>query len=153
MEDLATITQPESFTIQELSKQSGLSEPTLRYYEKIGLLQPVPRDPRSGHRRYPAHTVRVVNALSCLRASGLSIEDMRTYLRLLEKGPQGTAQQKELFQAHVVELERQIERLQLRKQYLEGKVAYCDALERGDMEAVQRIIEENHRLAEKIISG
>ncbi|GCE25040.1 MerR family transcriptional regulator [Dictyobacter alpinus] len=147
------MTLPLSFTIQELSKQSGLSEPTLRYYEKIGLIQPVPRDPSSGHRRYPATTAQVVNALACLRASGLSIEDMRTYLQLLEKGTQGAAQQKELFQAHATELEHQIERLQMRKQYLEGKVAYWDALERGDEEAVQRIIAENHRIAEEIVKG
>jgi DNA-binding transcriptional MerR regulator len=94
--------------------------------------------------------VSVVNALACLRASGLSIEDMRTYLQLLEKGTQGAPQQKELFHTHAKELERQIKRLQIRKQYLEGKVAYWDALERGDTEAAQRITEENHRIAAKL---
>jgi hypothetical protein len=48
------------------------------------------------------------------------------------------------------ELECQIKRLQIRKQYLEGKVAYWDALERGDTEAAQRITEENHRIAAKL---
>jgi DNA-binding transcriptional MerR regulator len=151
MRNTSTITQSESLTVQGLSQQSGLPEPTLRYYEKIGLIQPVPRDPSSGHRRYPVDTVNVVNALACLRASGLSIEDMRTYLQLLEDGTQGAAQQKELFQTHVEEIESQIQRLQIRKQYLEGKIAYWDALERGDTEAVQRITEENHRIAAKLI--
>ncbi len=41
-------------TILEASRRSGLSEPTLRYYEQIGLIGPVPRDPSSGHRRYDA---------------------------------------------------------------------------------------------------
>jgi DNA-binding transcriptional MerR regulator len=150
MKDAAPIIHSESFTIQQLSKQSGLSEPTLRYYEKIGLIKPVPRDPRSGHRRYPLDTVRFVNALACLRASGLSVEDMRLYLQLLEQGTQGAAQQKELFSAHAKELERQIERLHTRKQYLEGKVAYWDALERGETEAAQRIMEENHRIAARL---
>lgn len=139
-----------ALTIQALSQESGLPEPTLRYYEQIGLLKPVLRDSSSGHRRYPAETVGVVNALACLRASGLSIEEMRTYLRLLEKGTQAAPQQKELFQTHADALERQIERLHVRKQYLEGKVAYWDALERGDSEAARRITEENHRLAVKL---
>jgi DNA-binding transcriptional MerR regulator len=147
MRNASTIPQLELFTIQELSQQSGLPEPTLRYYEKIGLIQPVPRDPRSGHRRYPSAIVGVVNALACLRASGLSIEDMRTYLRLLEQGTQSAAQQKELFQTHANALEREIEQLQSRKLYLEGKAAYWDALERRDTEAAQRITEENHRIA------
>jgi len=150
MEDASTITNSESLTIQELSKQSGLNESTLRYYEKIGLLKSVLRDPSSGHRRYTADTARVVNVLSCLRTSGLSIEDMRTYLQLLEKGTQGAAQQKELFTTHAKEIECQIERLNIRKQYLDTKAAYWDAMERGDSRAVQSITEEIHRIAARL---
>ncbi|WP_126630991.1 MerR family transcriptional regulator [Dictyobacter alpinus] len=96
----SSIPKSESFTIHELSQQSSLPEPTLRYYEKIGIIQPVPRDPSSGHRRYPADTVRMVKTLVCLRASDLPIEDMRTYLQLLEKRTQGAIQQKELSHTH-----------------------------------------------------
>jgi len=38
-------------TIQEVAKRTGLSIDTLRYYERIGLLEPVRRD-QSGYRRY-----------------------------------------------------------------------------------------------------
>ncbi|GCE11956.1 hypothetical protein KTT_18150 [Tengunoibacter tsumagoiensis] len=76
---------------------------------------------------------------------------MRTYLHLLEQGTQSAAQQKELFQTHARELEREIEQLQIRKQYLEEKVAYWDALERGDTEAAQHITEEIHRIAAKLL--
>ena len=150
MKDASIITNSEFLTIQELSRQSGLSEPTLRYYEKVGLLESISRDASSGHRRYPIETVRIVNVLSCLRTSGLSIEDMRTYLQLLGEGAQGAAQQKELFHMHAQELERQIERLQIRKRYLDVKASYWDAVERGDSEAVQRITEEIHRIAARL---
>ena len=75
---------------------------------------------------------------------------MRTYLQLLGEGAQGAAQQKELFHMHAQELERQIERLQIRKRYLEVKASYWDAVERGDSEAVQRITEEIHRIAARL---
>ncbi|MGW4527320.1 MerR family DNA-binding transcriptional regulator [Amycolatopsis sp. NPDC004378] len=52
-------------TILEASRRSGLSEPTLRYYEQIGLVGPVPRDPSSGHRRYDAAAMDVLDALGC----------------------------------------------------------------------------------------
>jgi MerR family transcriptional regulator, copper efflux regulator len=39
-------------TIQDVSRRSGLSEPTLRYYEEVGLIGPIDRDASSGHRRY-----------------------------------------------------------------------------------------------------
>ena len=66
-------------TIQEVSRRSGLSGPTLRYYEEIGLIGPVARDPRSRHRRYRDDDVDDLQALACLRAMGLGIDDMRTY--------------------------------------------------------------------------
>ncbi|HET6242096.1 MAG TPA: MerR family transcriptional regulator, partial [Arthrobacter sp.] len=60
-------------TIQEVARRSGFGEPTLRYYEKIGLLGAVARDESSGHRRYGPATVTRVEALSCLRSSGMTV--------------------------------------------------------------------------------
>jgi MerR family transcriptional regulator, copper efflux regulator len=41
-----------AMTIRDVSRRSGLSEPTLRYYEEIGLIGPIARDESSGHRRH-----------------------------------------------------------------------------------------------------
>jgi hypothetical protein len=75
---------------------------------------------------------------------------MRTYLQLLEEGTKGAAQQKELFAAHAKEITQQIEHLQIRQHYLETKVAYWDAVERGDTDAIERITEEIHRIIPKL---
>lgn len=48
----ATGRRSAELTIQEMARRSGFTEPTLRYYEKAGLLGPVARDESSGHRRY-----------------------------------------------------------------------------------------------------
>jgi hypothetical protein len=68
-----------NLTIQDVSRRSGLSEPTLRYYETVGLIGPIARDARSGHRRYlpPAqsslpqngHSVRETRSLTDSRCS------------------------------------------------------------------------------------
>ena len=42
----------DGFTVQETAERTGLSEHTLRYYERAGLLAAVRRDGSSGHRRY-----------------------------------------------------------------------------------------------------
>jgi MerR family transcriptional regulator, copper efflux regulator len=68
-----------AMTIGDVSRRSGLSEPTLRYYEEIGLIGPVARDETSGHRRYRTEDLDVLQALACMRAVGVGIEDMRTY--------------------------------------------------------------------------
>ena len=68
-----------AFTIQDVFRRSGLSEPTLRYYEEVGLIGPIDRDGSSGHRRYSSEDVDALQMLACLRAMGMGIEDMRTY--------------------------------------------------------------------------
>ena len=73
-------------TIQDVSRRSGLSEPTLRYYEEVGLIGPVARDSSSGHRRYRDEDLDTLQALACLRAMGVGIEDMRTYQANRESG-------------------------------------------------------------------
>jgi MerR family transcriptional regulator, copper efflux regulator len=88
-----------ALTIQDVSRRSGLSEPTLRYYEEIGLIGPVDRDERSGHRRYRDEDLDTLQMLACLRALGLGIEDMRTYQANRSRGGQAVAaEQRELLQ-------------------------------------------------------
>ncbi len=67
-----------ALTIQDVSRRSGLSEPTLRYYEEVGLIGPIARDPSSGHRRYREEGIDTLQALACLRAMGVGMEDMST---------------------------------------------------------------------------
>jgi DNA-binding transcriptional MerR regulator len=121
---LDTFKQTETdLTIQEMAQQSGLSEHTLRYYERIGLLTPIPRDDSSGHRRYPPETIRLVETLACLRGAGMSIDDMRKFLRLLEQGSAAASEQKMLFASHKNALEGELEQMKRRIEYLAGKVA------------------------------
>ena len=76
-----------------MSRRTGLAESTLRYYERIGLIDEVPRDERSGHRRYPPGLVAAIEAMSCLRGTGMSVVDMRAYLANVQRGRAGAAEQ------------------------------------------------------------
>ena len=73
-------------TIAEAAARCGLPESTLRYWERIGLVNRVRRDASSGHRRYRPEDVATLETLGNLRAVGLSIEDMRTYLASARRG-------------------------------------------------------------------
>lgn len=147
---IAERTASPGLTIQEMSQQCGLSAYTLRYYERIGLLKPIPRNSSSGHRRYSPDTVGLVEALSCLRSTGMSIGDMRTYLRLREKGKAAAGEQVALFVAHKATLERELEFMRVRLSYLDGKIAYWRAVEAGDAERAERIGKENRRLGARL---
>lgn len=122
-------------TIQQVSRRSGLAESALRYYERIGLIDPVPRDESSGHRRYPPDLVAAVEALSCLRSTGMSVRDMRAYVANMRRGPAAAADQRRLFADHAERLRGEIERLRLRERYVSSKAELWAAREHGDTAA------------------
>ena len=125
-----------ALTIQDVSRRSGLSEPTLRYYEEIGLIGPVDRDARSGHRRYRDEDLDVLQALACLRALGMGIEDMRTYQANRGRGGRAVAaEQRDLLQRHAERMAAEIAALHTRLDYLHEKAALWDARSRGDAAA------------------
>ena len=59
-------------TIAEAAARCGLPESTLRYWERIGLVNRVQRDASSGHRRYCPEDVATLETLGNLRAVGLT---------------------------------------------------------------------------------
>lgn len=125
-----------TLTIQEVSRRSGLSEPTLRYYEEVGLVGPVGRDARSGHRRYDDTDLDVLQALACLRALGMGIEDMRTYQANRAIGGRAVAaEQRDLLRRHAQRIEAEMAALHSRLDYLREKSALWDARANGDTAA------------------
>jgi DNA-binding transcriptional MerR regulator len=130
-----------ALTIQQVSRRSGLSEPTLRYYEEVGLIGPVDRDEQSGHRRYRDEDLDVLQALACLRALGMGIEDMRTYqanrgrANRSQQGRAVAAEQRDLLLRHAERIEAEIAALHTRLDYLREKSALWDARAHGDAAA------------------
>jgi MerR family copper efflux transcriptional regulator len=119
-------------TIQDVSRRSGLSEPTLRYYEEVGLIGPIPRDPSSRHRRYREADVDTLQALACLRAMGVGIEDMRTYQANRALGHAAAGEQRDLLLRHAERITNEIETLRVHLAYLAAKSSLWDARDRGD---------------------
>lgn len=71
--------------IKEVSEKFNLSQDTLRYYERIGLLPPVPRN-KSGIRQYDQESLNWIEFNKCMRASGLPIEALIEYVSLFQEG-------------------------------------------------------------------
>lgn len=70
-------------TIREIAAKTNMSTDTLRYYERIGLLPPVPRN-AAGIRNYDEYFVNFINFIKKLKASGMSLEHIIDYIRLAE---------------------------------------------------------------------
>src|SRR3954452_12393392 len=132
---MSTTPLTRDLTIQEVSRQTGFAESALRYYERIGLIDAVPRDASSGHRRYPAHLVAAIESLSCLRSTGMSVHDMRVYVDNIRLVEDAASDQCRLFADHARRLTEDIARLQLRQRYVAAKAQMWAARERGDTAA------------------
>ncbi len=134
-----------ALSIQDVSRRSGLSEPTLRYYEQVGLLGPIDRDENSGYRRYGPDDLHMIETLACLRAVGLSIDDMRTYQTNLADRQTTAGEQRDLLLRHADRIETEIAAQQVRLLYLREKATLWDTRDRGDTaaeaEATRRAID------------
>lgn len=82
-------------TITEVSEKYDLSQDTLRYYERIGLIPSVNRK-KSGVRDYTEEDCRWVEFIKCMRSAGLPIEVLIEYVVLFQKGDEAIEARKEL---------------------------------------------------------
>jgi DNA-binding transcriptional MerR regulator len=139
----------ERYTVQQAATLTGLSEHTLRYYEKIGLIKPVHRQESSGHRRYGPEDLTKLEALACLRATGMPIDQMRRYFELRSDGgdPANAASELQaLLSEHLQELRQRMAALHMHMQYVEHKIDYWRAVEAHDEEAAANLAREAKEL-------
>ncbi len=107
--------------IAEVSKQFNLSNDTLRYYEKIGLMGPVKRN-KSGVRDYQKEDLGRIRFIKCMRQAGLSIEAIQNYIALFDQGDQTIPTRLDILYKEREKLELSIASLQETLQFLNNKI-------------------------------
>ncbi len=122
----------EGLTVQQTAERTGLSEHTLRYYERAGLLEQVRRHDSSGHRRYSAADLAKIQTLACLRATGMPLDQMRRYFELASRGAAAAPQLQALLEEQRAELEHRLEQMRRHLEYVTHKIAYWRAIEAHD---------------------
>ncbi|QKW19465.1 MerR family transcriptional regulator [Kitasatospora sp. NA04385] len=93
--------------IGEVAAASGLSAHTLRWYERIGLLEPVDRS-HAGQRRYSDADLARLAFLTKLRLTGMPVADMVRYVELLRAGDGTRAERRDLLVAHRAEVRQRL---------------------------------------------
>lgn len=137
-------------SIREASMISGLPESTLRYYEQIGIIDPIARDPSSSHRVYSDKDIESLTTIACLAATGMPLESMREYLKNRFDGPESARRQIELLDAQSLRLAAKAEALRIQQAYVSLKSLYWRAIAEGHEDEANRILEENKDVIENV---
>lgn len=145
------------YTVGEVAKLLGLPASTLRYYESQGLLPALSRT-ESGRRQFSEKDIEACRVIECLKASGLSIKEIKEFMELVVKGDETIAERLALFENRREAVQAEIERLQRTVSVLDFKRwYYTQALDAGTEAAVKDLplekIPEQHRSAKAILEG
>ena len=108
-------------TIAEVSQKYDISADTLRYYERIGLIPPVPRN-KSGIRNYDTESCRWIELMKCMRRAGVQIEALIEYVALFQQGDSTIGARKALLIEQRDQLEERIATMQQTLKRLNHKI-------------------------------
>lgn len=98
-------------TIKEAAQKTGISADNLRYYERIGLIPPVPRK-ENGIRDFDQRTLEWIDFVIKFKRAGMSLESIAEYMRLATQGDSTRAARKEILQQTRNALQKKLEELQ-----------------------------------------
>ncbi len=115
-------------TIQQVAQQTGLSIDILRYYERIGLLEPVGRA-QNGHRRYTQHDLAWIDLLMRLRDTGMPRAQMARFAELRRQGSATLTERRLMLEQHQHSLQQHMQELEQHMATLQHKIARLKELE------------------------
>jgi Predicted transcriptional regulators len=107
--------------IGELSKRSGVSIRSLRYYEQQGLLTPVRQE--NGYREYSPLAVEQVNTIKLYLGLGLTTEQIAGFLHCVLKNKESFCREVlPVYRQKLAEIEEQIRVLQHIQSNLQDRI-------------------------------
>ena len=98
------------YTIKQVSEMTGLSVPTLRFYDKEGLLPELQRK-ESGYRIFSEEDLYSIELIECFKQSGMQIREIRHFMALVKQGDASLEERLAICQRHVKRLEEKMEDL------------------------------------------
>ena len=123
-------------TIAEVSRAYGISADTLRYYERIGLIPPVPRT-KGGVRNYGEESCGWIQLMKCMRAAGVQIEALIEYVDLFRQGDATIGARKALLMEQRDQLVARMEEMQASLDLLNQKI---DRYEQSMVSAERKLL-------------
>ncbi|KRM08217.1 hypothetical protein FC89_GL001554 [Liquorilactobacillus ghanensis DSM 18630] len=119
------------YKIQQFSKLTGLSIPTLRYYENLGILKPARS--KNNYREFTDSDLNWMMFILRLKQTGMPLENICRYSFLREQGDQTIEERIKLLDEQERLLNKEFLKLQKQLEFLkEKKETYNDMLAKRD---------------------
>lgn len=112
-----------TYTISEIARITGRSADTLRYYERIGLIDPV-RRAANGYRLYNEADLAWLEFLDRLSDTGMPIAGMQRFADLRRQGDSTVTARRELLETHEAELKLRLQQLERGLTAIRDKIAF-----------------------------
>ena len=126
-----------TYTIKQVADKMGVSVPTLRYYDKEGLL-PFIEKKENGTRIFKESDLRTLEIISCMKASGMPIKDIKRYMDMCLEGDNTLEDRLDIFLKRKDVVKEQMEELNKIMSVIEHKISYYE-------KAIQAGTEEVHK--------
>ncbi|NNE66226.1 MAG: heavy metal-responsive transcriptional regulator [Pyrinomonadaceae bacterium] len=109
--------------IGQVSKQSGVSVDTVRYYEKIGLIHSITRT-SGGFRLFRPHAVDLIKFVKQAQEFGFSLDEIKGLVGA--GGEEECIQVRDLLQQKIIEVDSQIKKMRSFKKTLQSHLMACN---------------------------
>jgi len=126
-----------TYTISQVAEKMGVSVPTLRYYDKEGLLPFVEKKP-DGTRVFRDEDFQSLRIIACMKNSGMSIKEIKKYMDLCQEGDSSLQERLEIFLQRKKAVLKQMEELDRVMETIDHKISYYETAIKAGTEAVHK---------------
>ncbi|BBB90216.1 MAG TPA: MerR family transcriptional regulator [Methylomusa anaerophila] len=116
-------------SIKQFAQESGVSEHTLRFYEKEGILPFVKRN-EHGNRIYDEQNFEWIYFITSLRETGMPLSEIKRYAELFKQGDSTIPERKRMMLDHKKKAEEQLAQILKHMERINYKLALYDVMEK-----------------------
>lgn len=125
------------YTIGQVAKKLNLPTSTIRYYDNMGLIPFITRK-ESGIREFNDSDISMLQIIECLKRTGMSIKDIKTFSDWCTKGDLSLQQRHDMFIERKKTVEQQIMELQDSLTLIEHKCEYYRTALQAGTESIHK---------------
>ena len=129
------------YSMKQTCEQTGLTYDTLKFYCNEGLIPNVKRD-KNNYRVFNDKDIAWIKSLSCLKNCGMSIIEMKEYLKLCLEGESSIPERQKILDIKLKELNNKINEIQESIDYIHWKQNFYNDVLSGKTKYYSNLIND-----------